>query len=152
MPWLERSCCRALLRAIDHDVFTRWDFERRYRDTGNYIATRLPANALVITEDLGGAVRFYSGRPTVQWRGLDPAWLDRAVAFAGQEGLSAYIVLEAGEVQLFRERFATGNTLGSLEWPPRTDIDRLVVIYDAADRERFLRGERIDTEVVRSAR
>ena len=46
---------------------------------GGVVATRLPADAVLITVWQSGSVRFHAGRDAVLWDSLDPAWLDRAV-------------------------------------------------------------------------
>lgn len=135
---------------IGHGIFTARDFEQRFRDTGAYLAAELPADAVVLAHDLGGAVRFYTGWPTLQWKELDPAWLDRSLATLRTRGLHAYVVLEAAEQDMFRARFAAGNEFGRLDWPPRADIDRKVFVYDVADRERTQRGEVVETRVIRT--
>lgn len=136
--------------AIGHGVFRARDFEQRFRDTGAYLAAELPPEAVVFAHDLGGAVRFYSGRPTLQWTALDATWLDRAIATMRQHGLKPYLAFEIAEEEMFRQRFAAQNEFGRLDWPPRADINHLVRIYDAADRERAARGEAVQTAVIRT--
>lgn len=136
--------------AIGHGIFGARDFEQRFRDTGAYLSAELPEEAVVLAHDLGGASRFYSGRPTLQWKALDPAWLDRAIASLQGRGLKPYLALEAAEEEMFRARFAAGNALGRLDWPPRADIERKVFVYDFADRARTQRGEAVDTKIIRT--
>ena len=129
-------------------VFRLRDLERRYRDTGEYIARRLPANAVVITTQQSGSVRFYSGRQTIVWDVLGPEWLDPAVDFLQSKGLHPYFLFEMTEDSQFKQRFDGKSHWGALGWPPMAQIGRDVKLYDALDYERFSRGERIETEFV----
>ena len=93
-----------------------------------------------------GAIRFHGGKEAVVWEGLDPAWLDRALAWLAANGHPPYILLESWEEPKFRERFAAQSPIGNLDWPPKYEVDRVVRIYDPADRERYLKGRRSATE------
>ena len=129
-------------------VFRLRDLERRFRDAGEYVARRLPANAVVFAVTESGSVRFYSGRQTLRWSVLDPAWLDRAMAFLEAEGYRPFFLFELDEEAEFRQTFGPASRWGSLAWPPMADIDREVRIYDPADYDRYLRGETIATDDV----
>jgi hypothetical protein len=129
-------------------VFELQQFEARFEQAGTYVAERLPENALVLTAWQSGSVRFYSGRRTLAWEALDPAWLDRALAFAVEHELEPYLLFETREEPLFRQRFA-GSSLGALDWPPLADVASQVRIYRPGDRELYLKGQQPPTEYVR---
>jgi hypothetical protein len=141
-----------LAAAMDGAVFRLRDLERRFRDGGEYIGRYLPTNAAVITFWQSGSIRFYSGRLTMVWYEIPPDSLDRAIAFLRAEGYRPYLLFEPAEEQEFRKRFEGHSALGALEWPPMADIARQVRIYDPLDRDRYFRGERVETHRVRSAR
>jgi hypothetical protein len=134
--------------ATDRNVFRLHMLEARFARAGSFVGERLPSNAIVITNWQSGSVRFYSGRPTVVWDGLDPAWLDRAVLFARQRGLAPFLLLERWEEPLFRKRFA-GSPLAALDWPPAAEIAGQVRIYRPEDRDRYARGLDVTTEYAR---
>jgi hypothetical protein len=134
--------------AGDHSAFRLHVVEARYARAGTFVGEHLPPNALVITRWQSGSVRFYSGRRTLVWDGLDPAWLDRAVAFARERGLVPFLLFERWEEPLFRRRFA-GSPLAALDWPPAVEIAAQVRIYRPEDRERYARGLPVSTEYVR---
>ena len=134
--------------AADRSVFRLRAFEARFARAGMFVGERLPANALVITNWQSGSVRFYSGRPTLVWDGLDPAWLDRAVLFARERGLVPFFLLESWEEPLFRKRFA-GSPLAALDWPPAAEVAGQVRIYRPEDRDRYARGLEVTTEYAR---
>jgi hypothetical protein len=134
--------------AGDRSVFRLHALEARFARAGTFVGEHLPANALVITNWQSGSVRFYSGRPTLVWDGLDPAWLDRAIVFAGERGLEPFLLLERWEEPLFRKRFA-GSPLAALDWPPAAEIAGQVRIYRPEDRDRYARGLDVTTEYAR---
>ena len=84
----------------------------------------------------------------IVWDVLDPAWLDRVVAFAGERGFEPYFLLDSSEEAAFRQRFA-GSALARLDWPPLIEIAPQVRVYRPGDRDRYLRGESRPTEYVR---
>jgi len=132
--------------AGDRQAFELQQLEGRYRDTAALVVDRLPANAVLITVWQSGSVRFHAGREAVMWDSLDPAWLDRAIAWLTGRGLQPYLLFERREEPEFRARFRGASALGGLDWPPRLDMNRQVRIYDPADRARFLSGEKYPTE------
>lgn len=134
--------------ARSHQAFALRQLESVYARTGGEVDRRLPRNALVVTSRYSGSVRYYAGRETLVWDVLDPASLDRAVAFAHAHGLAPFFMLDSGEEEAFRMRFA-GSDLARLDWPPRIEIAPQVRIYEPAARERYQRGESIATEYVR---
>jgi hypothetical protein len=137
--------------ARDRQAFELERLEARFRTAGAYVAT-LPENAIIVTEFQSGSVRFYSGRRSVLWGELAPDRLPDALMFLKQKGLEPYFLFERWEEPLFRERFAKQHPLGTLEWPPIADIDRSVRVFDPDDYVRYMRGEYVRTEQVRSPR
>jgi len=137
-----------LTAAVNGSAFRMRDYERRFRDGGEYVARHLPANAAVITVWQSGSVRFYSGRLTMLWNSIEPEWLDRSLEFLRAQGYQPYLLFERGEEQEFRTKFDGHSRLGGLDWPPIADINRQVRIYDPADRERYKQGERVETHRV----
>ena len=134
--------------AAARQVFRLAELESVFERTGRVIGMRVPQNALVVTSRFSGAVRFYASRPTVVWDVLDPASLDRALAFAREKELEPYLLLDSSEEPAFRDRFA-GSTVGRLDWPPQIEIAPQVRLYRPAARERYLAGETLATEYVR---
>jgi hypothetical protein len=134
--------------ARTRQVFRLAELESVFERTGRAAGARLPPNALVITSRFSGAVRFYASRPSVVWDVLDPAWLDRSLAFAREKGLEPYLLLDSGEESAFKARFAASE-LARLDWPPLIEIAPQVRVYQPSARARYLAGETIATEYVR---
>jgi hypothetical protein len=137
-----------LREGIQRHVFGLWQFERRFQLAGEYVASRLPPNALIITGQESGSVRFYSNRKTMAWRALPSEGLDIAMTFARAHGYRPYLLIEAEEQQEFVDRFGGRSPFGGLGWPPLVDINHMLRIYDPEDFSRYRAGERIRTERV----
>ena len=129
-------------------VFDLHRLEARYVRAGSYVAVHLPPNALVITSWESGSVRYYGHRTTLVWDVLDPAWLDRAIAYARMRGLEPYLLFETWEEPMFRQRFAT-SAVAKLDWPPAAEIAGQVRLYRPDDRDRYLRGDAPPTDYAR---
>src|SRR5688500_16655494 len=132
--------------AGERQAFELQRLEGRYRDTAALVRERLPETAVLVTVWQSGSVRFHADRQAVMWDALDPAWLDRAVAWLQQRGQHPYFLFERREELEFRSRFRGASIYGGLDWPPRIDLNRQVRIYDPGDRARFLAGEKYPTD------
>jgi len=134
--------------SVERHAFGLWEFERRFQLAGEYVGSRLPANAIVFAAQESGSVRFYAGRPTIAWRELTPDALDGALAFARAHGYRPYFLIENGELQEFVAQFERQSALGSLGWPARADINHMVRLYDPDDFARYRAGEPVRTDRV----
>jgi hypothetical protein len=132
-------------KAEIRNVFRLHQLEARYERAGDFVARRLPVNAIVITSSESGSVRLYSGRRTLVWDTLDPRWLDSAIAYLRTRALEPFLLLESGEESSFRRRFAS-SPLGALDWPPAAEVVSRVRIYRPDDREKYFKGVHAPTE------
>lgn len=119
--------------------------ERHFIDAG-HVATRLPAQAVVLTVADSGGVRYHGQRSTLLWESLDPDWFDRALDALRQLGRPPYVLLEANELEAFKARFRGRTDVAELDWPPMFKVGASMFVYDPADRARFLAGARVSTE------
>ena len=128
--------------------------DRRYRDVGRYVTAILPANSVFLAHLHAGSIRHYSGRLTMNYEWIRPGWLDTVVKEMRDRGYHPLFALEAHEVVAFRELFAKQNAFGRLDWPPMAarTVPVEVFIYDPADRDRHLRGERVTTATIAPTR
>jgi hypothetical protein len=92
--------------------------EQRYVEPALYLASTIPPDAVILTAQHSGSLRYYTGRLILRWDSLDPAWLDRAVAFLRSRGIATYLVIESWEDQRIRSRFAGQQTLADLDRVP----------------------------------
>ena len=141
-------CVFFIQEARARNVFDLPRLEARYQRAGVYVEAHLPPDALIITSWESGSVRYYGHRKTIVWDALDPAWLDRAIAYIRTRGYEPYLLFERWEEPNFRQRFA-GSPVGRLDWPPFAEIGGQVRIYRPDDRERYLKGTNVPTEYAR---
>ena len=128
-----------------------WRLESRFRRTAEVVAARLPPETVAIAVWQSGGLGFWPGSEVLVWDALDPAWLDRAVAWLAAQRRPVAIVVEQWEEEAFRQRFA-GQEYGALDWPPRFDVERRVRVFLPADRARYLAGDATPTELVLAPR
>ena len=133
--------------ARERPTFVLQQLEARFERAGRFVGDRLPRNAAVVTSSESGSVRFYAGLKTLVWDGLEPASLDRAIAFLRDEGYEPYLLFERREEPEFRQRFA-GSAVARLDWPPMAEVASQVRIYRPDDRDRYLQGDLPPTEYV----
>jgi hypothetical protein len=138
-------CIRA---ASERHAFALQFLEQRYRSAGKVVQDLLPPDAVVLSVWDSGAVRFHGRKEALSWEALDPTWLDRTLQWLEVHGRPPFILVESWEEPGFRSRFSQHSNVGKLDWPPKYEIDRVVRIFDPRDRERYHRGERVDTEFV----
>jgi hypothetical protein len=124
----------ALAIANERTVFDLGRTERRYVDVGRFVAGHTEPDAVLLSVQHSGSIRFYAGRLTLRFTVLDPAWLDRAVEYLQSIGRHPYFVLDGDEVEAFRRRFGASSQLGRLEWQPLAVLGQTVSIYDPAAR------------------
>jgi len=141
-------CVLFIREARARSVFDLQRLEARYQRAGLYVDSHLPSNALIVTSWESGSVRYYGHRNTLVWDSLDPAWLDRAIAYLRTRGYEPFLLFERWEEPIFRQRFA-GSAIAALDWPPAAEIAGQVRLYRPDDRERYVRGTGISTEYAR---
>lgn len=134
-----------LHRADEVSVFRLKALEQKYVELGR-LAGRLPPNALVIAAQPAGSVRYYARKPTLSWDAIEPEWLDRVISECRARGLTPYLAIESWEMDGFRTRFKGRSAAADLDWPSRAILGNVIFVYDPADRDRYLAGERIPTE------
>jgi hypothetical protein len=127
--------------------------ERRYAVIGEYVRDQLPPNAILLSIIHSGSVRYYSGRSTLRWDWLPAEWLEPSLVFMRSNGYRPLLLIEDWERPQYMERFSTQSKLGNLDWPPIASYHGNVRadIFDPADRDRFLAGERIATQIIGTA-
>ena len=117
-----------------HVLSTR-EFERRYFVVAQYARGSLPGNAVFITLQHSGSIRYYADRKTLRYDWIPERSLDEAVAQLTQLGLKPYILLEDWEEPRFRSRFGDFSRVGKLDWPATVVLRREGIrIYDPEER------------------
>ena len=86
------------------------DDEQRYVAVGQYVDRALPSNAVVLSMQHSGSIRYYSGRLTLRYDLLSPTRLPFVLDWFRARGLRPYILLDDSEDAAFRRQFSAGGT------------------------------------------
>ena len=89
--------------------------EQRYVAVGQYIDRALPANAVLLSMQHSGSIRYYSGRPTIRYDLFTAARFPSVVNDLPRYGYRPYIVLDDWEEQQYRARMGEATSLARLE-------------------------------------
>jgi hypothetical protein len=134
--------------ARSRHAFDLRDSERRFVETAAWVDRRVPRQAVLLSIWHSGSLRYHGRRWTIVWDAIEPRELDDVLAFLRQSGRPPWLVLETWEIERFRERFGRSSAVGALDWPPRAQVGRSVVVWDPADRARYFAGGSVPTERV----
>jgi 4-amino-4-deoxy-L-arabinose transferase-like glycosyltransferase len=120
--------------AAREQAFHLRDFDARYRLAGEYLASALPPNAVIVTVQESGSLHHYTGRSVLRWdaAGLD---LDASLATLRDGRRPAVLVVEDWEAGALRTRFPA-SAAARLDWHPRATIPgtTTVRVFDPDDR------------------
>jgi dolichyl-phosphate-mannose-protein mannosyltransferase len=103
---LAAAVCQAMVRVRELRIVAIAAEEQKYADAARYAAAHLPSHAIVVASQHSGSVRLYTRFPILRYDLLDPAWLDRALAFLRAKGFEPFLLGEDWELDIFRKRFA----------------------------------------------
>jgi hypothetical protein len=103
---------------VKQSAFKFWQGEYRYVATAHLVRDLTEPNSVILAGQHSGAIRYYAGRVTLTFFGLDPKWLDRTVDFLEDHGAHPYALLEDWEVTDFRNYFPEAKKLALLDSPP----------------------------------
>ena len=116
-------------------VFGVATFEQRHVRAANEVASRTPPEAIVLSVQHSGSVRYYANRTTLRYDWLKEGALDGALRDLAAKGRRAYLVVDDWEEKEFRDRFSPANRAGRLDWAPiaRVPGSPEVRIFDLQD-------------------
>lgn len=110
-------------------LLSHWREGLQYTSAAAFVRERLPANALILTVQHSGSVRYYASRMTLRWDYLAPEWWPRALEALVARGYRPYVLLSGAEEQAIRQRFGlpfsddgVGTVVATLDGPPRVRI------------------------------
>ncbi len=105
-------------RTSRHGIFRQAQFEQRYVRAAAEVASRTPENAIVLSVQHSGSVRYYAHRITLRYDWLPAEQLDTAIRDLTAKGYHAYLVVDDWEQKEFQARFSPASRLGRLDWAP----------------------------------
>jgi hypothetical protein len=91
--------------ARQHGVFRFADHHVRARTVGERLKTVLPANAVIVSAEQSGAMRYYTGRSIIRWDLIDQAAMPEALDALMRNGSRIWVVLDDWEEEPFRRKF-----------------------------------------------
>jgi hypothetical protein len=103
--------------AMVRDLGSGPRIERQYAGAAAMAAAHSEQGALMLSMQHSGSVRYYGARMSLRYDWLDPAWLDRSVAWLAARGHPVYALLDASEVDVVRRRFAGQAGASGLDAP-----------------------------------
>ena len=132
--------------ARSHDTFKLADQLKRVSQVADLINADVPPAAVILSGEQSGSMRYYTGRPILRWEAATAGALAAAMATLENAQRPVYIVLDAWEQPLFREKFSA-LPAGALDWPPIVDAgtSRRTQLWRLSDRDRFTRGGQLNT-------
>jgi hypothetical protein len=143
-----------MLGITAHGLFVARSFEtfklreqlRRVAQVADAINHTAPSNAVIIAGEQSGAMRYYTGRSILRWEAGTPETFPNAIGVLLKSERPIYIVLDAWEMELFRQKFPNAGP-AELDWPPMLEAgsSHRTLAWNLADRFRFQIGQRINT-------
>ena len=124
-------------QAVQRDAFSVARGEAKYVEVAKTVESITDPDAVIISAQHSGSIRYYAGRLTLRWDVGDPAWLDRTVDWLAVHGHHPYFVLEPQEVAELRGRYGPTNMSARLDWPPMVSFrGGAITMYDGLRRDR----------------
>jgi hypothetical protein len=88
--------------------------ERKYPAAGRAVLAHAGPGAWVLTGQHSGSLRYYAGSRTIRWDLVEPADVDLVVDTLRARGAHPMVVLDPGEADEFRKRFAGSRTVSAM--------------------------------------
>ena len=128
-------------------TFRLADQQRRVSQVSAYLASTLPAEAVIISGEQSGALRYYTGRSILRWDAASSDSLAAALSTLNAAGRPVVIALDAWENDPFRAKFNAVASV-SLEWPPAFEAgtSHRTRVWRLRDREAFQKGAPVRTQ------
>jgi hypothetical protein len=108
----------------DRPIFGLWQQGSVYYSAAEYVRQSLPDNAIILTIQHSGSIRYYTNRLTMRWDWLAPEWWPRALDVLVEHGYRPFLLVSPFEEKQLRERFGMsaaedgpGTVVATLEVP-----------------------------------
>jgi 4-amino-4-deoxy-L-arabinose transferase-like glycosyltransferase len=139
-----------IARAREIGVFRVASSHARAVLAGHYLGAAAPVNAVLLTGEQSGAMRYYTGRTIVRWDFLVAEELPLVAERLQESKYELWIVLDDWEVALFRDKFRSLPS-GALDWPPSAEARGIgrTQVWRLQDRAPFMTGSRVVTDWLR---
>jgi len=133
-----------LWHAKARDSFRLDDQVRRVSQLAAYVNEQVPGDAVLISGEQSGAMRYYTERSILRWDAAPADAMAPAVGVLAAAGRPVFIVLDAWEDAPFKQKFWTLPEV-QLDWPPvlEAGTNHRTRLWRLSDRARFLNGEHL---------
>jgi hypothetical protein len=137
---------QGLFVARSLDTFKLADQLRRVEQVAEFVDRSVAEDAVIISGEQSGSMRYYTTRSILRWEAATPEKLIAAVKLLEQSGRPVYIVLDAWENEPFLAKFKDVPEV-ALGWPAMVEAgsSHRTRLWRVADRARFLAGENLQT-------
>jgi hypothetical protein len=152
--WRAPLVCALLIATAAHGLWLARSLEAfRLRDqlarvgqVADYVNQAASANAVIVSGEQSGAMRYYTDRSILRWDAAMATLVSASVETLERAGRPTLIVLDAWEEEPFRRKFASDPAL-QLDWPPAVEAgsSHRTKLWKISDRAKFLSGERVET-------
>jgi hypothetical protein len=123
-------------QARQRDAFHEAAGESKYVEVARVVESLTDPNAVIISAQHSGTLRYYAGRMTLRWDVGDLAWLDRTVSWLAANGRDPYLVLEEPEIEALRAKAGSSSIVARVDWTPMVAFrGGAVKLFDAVNRE-----------------
>ena len=100
--------------AVSNGALDIHEAERKYPAAARAVVLHVGEGAWVLAGQHSGSLRYYAGSQTVRWDLVHPGDLDLVVDALRSRGVRPIVVLDPGEVDPFRKRFAGARAAASM--------------------------------------
>ena len=118
-----------------HGVFHVADRQARGRVVGQQLAAFLPVNAVIVSAEQSGTMRYYTDRTVLRWDLMTPEAMPEALDRLSLNGYQLWVVLDDWEEEPFRKKFPA-LAAASLDYEPAVESAAGVGIRTRAWRAR----------------
>jgi hypothetical protein len=127
---------RGVVEARRREAFNVARGEAKYVEVARVVESITDPDAVIISMQHSGSLRYYAGRLTLRWDYGEPAWLDRTIEWLAAHGHHPYFVLEPQEIDALRARSGARSVAARLDWTPMVVFPNGGVrMFDALRRE-----------------
>ena len=111
--------------ALENGAFHLHEAERKYPAAGDAVLTRVGRGGWVLAAQHSGSLRWYAGSHTVRWDLVQPREIDRVIQILAARGRTPLLVVDPGEVDVFRKRFSGSRAVAAMTLVDVVDETRI---------------------------
>jgi len=128
---------RNLTFVRNENIFRNRRADLRYVEAARAVQKLTEPDSVILSMQQSGGIHYYAQRDILRFDQVDPAWLDRVVAWFEARHRHVYILLDEWEVPGFRQKFGATETGGltSRQLLYVQYIVNITTLYDTRPRQ-----------------